>query len=309
MTDAAAQRQVTIITGASRGIGAAIAERLAADGHDLVLTYRERRDEADAIARRCAASGARVSCCRSTSPISRRRRRSCPRRSRSSAGSPASSTTPASRGHRRVPRCESRRERGALPGERARPHRAHAGRDRAHGDRSRRRGRQHREHLLGCGSQRPPNTYIPYAMSKAALNALTTGTSKEFGPVGVRVNTVSTGTTHTEIHAAAGRPQRSRGASAEIPMRMQAGGTRSPVRSPTSSRRMPRTPLVPTSASPVGTDRTEFRLRQSRLRQSRQRIHRIATAEVRAGDVRPVPLREAERHDAGAGSSRRSRSR
>ncbi|MGH3704385.1 MAG: SDR family NAD(P)-dependent oxidoreductase, partial [Agromyces sp.] len=60
MTDAPDTRQVTIITGASRGIGAAIAERLAVDGHDLVLTYRERRDEADAIARRCAASGARV---------------------------------------------------------------------------------------------------------------------------------------------------------------------------------------------------------------------------------------------------------
>jgi NAD(P)-dependent dehydrogenase (short-subunit alcohol dehydrogenase family) len=43
-------------------------------------------------------------------------------------------------------------------------------------------------------------------MSKAALNLLTVGAAKEFGGSGIRVNTVSPGTTYTEIHASAGRP-------------------------------------------------------------------------------------------------------
>jgi NAD(P)-dependent dehydrogenase (short-subunit alcohol dehydrogenase family) len=54
------ERPATLITGGSRGIGAAIARRLARDGHDLALTYRERRDEADAVAAECRELGARV---------------------------------------------------------------------------------------------------------------------------------------------------------------------------------------------------------------------------------------------------------
>ncbi|MGI9824571.1 SDR family NAD(P)-dependent oxidoreductase, partial [Agromyces sp. Marseille-Q5079] len=71
----------------------------------------------------------------------------------------------------------------------------------------------------GAAKSGSPNTYITYAMSKAALNALTTGASKEFGPVGVRVNTVSPGTTRTEIHAAAGRPDAPDERAPGIPMR------------------------------------------------------------------------------------------
>jgi NAD(P)-dependent dehydrogenase (short-subunit alcohol dehydrogenase family) len=71
----------------------------------------------------------------------------------------------------------------------------------------------------GAATTGAPNTYIPYSMSKAAINALTTGAAKEFGPVGVRVNTVSPGTTRTEIHAAAGRPSAPDERAPNIPMR------------------------------------------------------------------------------------------
>ena len=53
-----------LVTGASRGIGKAIALRLARDGFDIVVHCRSRRDEAEAVAAEIAAMGrsARVLC-------------------------------------------------------------------------------------------------------------------------------------------------------------------------------------------------------------------------------------------------------
>lgn len=48
---------VAIVTGGSRGIGAAISERLAADGHAVVVNYASRRDDADALVRKIVAAG------------------------------------------------------------------------------------------------------------------------------------------------------------------------------------------------------------------------------------------------------------
>ncbi|SPA15994.1 Uncharacterized oxidoreductase MexAM1_META1p0182 [Cupriavidus taiwanensis] len=50
-------RPVAIVTGSSRGIGAAIAERLATDGHAVVINYAGRRDDAEALTSRLTALG------------------------------------------------------------------------------------------------------------------------------------------------------------------------------------------------------------------------------------------------------------
>ena len=43
-----------LITGASRGIGAAIAARLAAEGHPVIINYRSNHDQAQALKARAA---------------------------------------------------------------------------------------------------------------------------------------------------------------------------------------------------------------------------------------------------------------
>jgi 3-oxoacyl-[acyl-carrier protein] reductase len=53
-------KKSVLITGSSRGIGKAIALRLASDGHDIVLHCRSRREEADAVAQAIAAIGRQV---------------------------------------------------------------------------------------------------------------------------------------------------------------------------------------------------------------------------------------------------------
>lgn len=64
-----------------------------------------------------------------------------------------------------------------------------------------------------------PGEYVHYAASKAAVEAFTVGLAKELGETGIRVNAVSPGTTLTDIHAAAGEPGRPQRVAARIPMR------------------------------------------------------------------------------------------
>ena len=53
-----------------------------------------------------------------------------------------------------------------------------------------------------------PNEYVDYAGSKGAIDTLTVGLAKELGPQGVRVNGVRPGIIRTDIHASSGDPGR-----------------------------------------------------------------------------------------------------
>ncbi len=53
-------RSVALVTGGSRGIGAAISRRLAAEGHAVAINYAGRRDDAEALAAELSAAGAQA---------------------------------------------------------------------------------------------------------------------------------------------------------------------------------------------------------------------------------------------------------
>lgn len=67
-----------------------------------------------------------------------------------------------------------------------------------------------------------PGEYVDYAASKAAVDTLTVGLAKEVAAEGIRVNAVSPGIIETGIHASGGDPDRVLRMRAGIPM--QRGG-------------------------------------------------------------------------------------
>lgn len=63
-----------------------------------------------------------------------------------------------------------------------------------------------------------PNEYVAYAASKAAVDTFTMGLGKEVAVDGIRVCGVAPGTTQTDIHTTSGDPGRPARVAARIPM-------------------------------------------------------------------------------------------
>ena len=63
-----------------------------------------------------------------------------------------------------------------------------------------------------------PHEYVHYAAAKAGVDALTMGLAQEVAPRGIRVNGVAPGIVRTDIHAAAGDPDRLERVAPAVPM-------------------------------------------------------------------------------------------
>ena len=63
-----------------------------------------------------------------------------------------------------------------------------------------------------------PHEYVHYAAAKAGVDVLTMGLAQEVAPRGIRVNGVAPGIVRTDIHAAAGDPDRLERVAPAVPM-------------------------------------------------------------------------------------------
>jgi len=63
-----------------------------------------------------------------------------------------------------------------------------------------------------------PGQYVDYAAAKGAIDTFTLGLAKEVAAEGIRVNAVRPGLIETEIHASGGQPDRARQLAHQVPM-------------------------------------------------------------------------------------------
>jgi NAD(P)-dependent dehydrogenase (short-subunit alcohol dehydrogenase family) len=63
-----------------------------------------------------------------------------------------------------------------------------------------------------------PGQYVDYAASKGAIDTFTVGLAREVAAEGVRVNAVRPGLIDTEIHASGGQPDRAHRLAVQVPM-------------------------------------------------------------------------------------------
>ena len=210
-------RPVTVVTGGSRGIGAATCLRLAADGHDLVIGYTNDDAAAERTATAVREAGAR--CVTVRVDISDETDVEALFDTAADRLGPvtglvnnAGVTGPLGRlvdtdtkDLRRVMEvnllgtllCSRRAARGMVP-----------------------RGTGAIVNVSsGAATLGSPGEYVHYAASKAAIDTLTMGLSKELGPEGIRVNAVAPGLVETDMHAAMGDPDRPARLIPTIPLR------------------------------------------------------------------------------------------
>ncbi|MFI9329301.1 SDR family NAD(P)-dependent oxidoreductase [Kitasatospora sp. NPDC052868] len=207
------QQSVTIVTGGSRGIGAAVCERLAADGHDVVVGYRSNDEAAEKVASSVRALGRRCLTVR-VDTADEKDVDSLFDTAAQQLGPVTGLVNNAgvSGPNGRLADADADGMRRALEVNVlgyllcAR---------RAVRDMSRTGSGAIVNISSGAATLGSPGQYVHYAAAKAAIDALTIGLSKEVAADGIRVNCVAPGTIWTDFHADPDRPAK---VAANIPM-------------------------------------------------------------------------------------------
>ena len=219
---------VIIVTGASRGIGAATALLAAQRGYSVCVNFRANRAAADGVVRAIESAGGRaigVAADVSSEPDVERLFETCDR----DLGPPTALVNNAGILERQM-RVD------AMDG--ARIQRIFAtnvigaflcAREAVRRMSTKRGGSGGAIVNVSSGASRlgAPGEYVDYAASKGAVDTLTIGLAKEVADEGIRVNAVRAGYIYTDMHASGGEPARVDRVKQFVPMKR--GGTANEV--------------------------------------------------------------------------------
>ena len=211
------KRLVTVVTGGSRGIGAATCRRLAEDGHDVVVGYLGDAQAAEDVAEAVRRAGARSVCVRGDVSVEADVERLFTVAEKqlgpvTGLVNNAGVTGPFGRLNDTEPADLRRVVEVNLLGTLLCSRRA--------AQVMTARGNGVIVNISSAAATLgSPGDYVHYAATKAAVDTLTLGLARELGPAGIRVNAVAPGVIDTEIHGRSGDPDRAERLAASIPLR------------------------------------------------------------------------------------------
>ncbi|MBN3931291.1 SDR family oxidoreductase [Streptomyces verrucosisporus] len=213
------EQRVTVVTGGSRGIGAAVARRLARAGHRVAVGYQHSREAAEETARAVRAEGAEAVTVRLDTTVEGEVDALFQEAARelgavTGAVLNAGITGPLGRFTETSTEVMRRVVDVNVMGTLLCARRAALAMSTRHGG----SGGSIVTVSSCAATLGSPGEYVHYAAAKAALDAMTVGLSKELGPDGVRVNSVQPGAILTDMHATMGDPQRPWRKAEVIPM-------------------------------------------------------------------------------------------
>jgi NAD(P)-dependent dehydrogenase (short-subunit alcohol dehydrogenase family) len=212
--------RVLLVTGGSRGIGAAIARLGAARGYAVAVNYRTRREAADEVVQDIVRSGGRAVAIQAdvaSEPDVVRLFETCDRDLGpvtalvNNAGVLETQMRVDTMDAARITRIFLTNVVGSFLCAREAVRRMST----THG------GRGGAIVNLSSGAARlgSPNEYVDYAASKGAIDTFTIGLAQEVAQEGIRVNAVRAGFIYTEMHASGGEPGRVDRVKASVPLR------------------------------------------------------------------------------------------